>query len=303
MASNDAENNFDDVAILDVTPDNDDDQNPLLSDNIKTNGSILLAPTVDTILVPSISHYRLTNILRTLLFIEFLTLFIIWLIGSSTHSLIDDITHYRLTTSIFDLVAISICKFILYIIFLTELETFIIARLYQPNSRPLFIFIRYFGAFILIILSACSLAFAIVKLIFILRELNLDKLYLSTVYLFLIFSSIEFIGMILMIPYLSRIKLLQQERSTSTKKKVDLKRLFSLAKSESSMLGIGTFFLLLSSVTQIVQPYFFGKIVDDAVTADSMGPITKNVLILFGINCVGAVTSFFRAWLFELAGQ
>jgi hypothetical protein len=200
-------------------------------------------------------------------------------------------------------VSVSICKFILLIILLTELETFIIARLYEPNSRPIFLFIRYFYTSLLILLSLCSLAFAIVKFVFIIRQLNLSKLYLSSVYLFLIFSSIECIGIILMIPYVSRLKLLEQERSTLKKKKVDLIRLFSLAKSERLLLSIGTVFLLLNSATQIAQPYFFGKIVDDALTSATMRPVTINVLILFGINCVGAITSFFRSWIFELAGQ
>ena len=133
--------------------------------------------------------------------------------------------------------------------------------------------------------------------------MHLTKLYLSSVYLFLIFSSIELIGIIIFIPYLSRLKLLEQERSTATKRKVDLKRLFSLAKSERLLISIGTVFLLLSSLTQIIQPYFFGKILDAALTSDSMRSVNINVLILFGINVVGAITSFFRAWLFELAGQ
>ena len=213
----------------------------------------------------------------------------------------DDIIHYTLRTSVFDLVCVSIFKLVLLIIFLTELETFIIARLYQPNPSLLFILIRYFYTFILVVLSSCSLAFSILKLIFILRQINLSKLYLSSVYLFVIFSSIEFIGIILMLPYLSRIKLLEQPRST--KKKIDLIRLVSLAKSERSLIGIGTFFLLISGGTQIIQPYYFGKIVDDALTSTTMRQVNIDVLILLGINVLGAVTSFFRAWLFELSGQ
>ncbi len=215
----------------------------------------------------------------------------------------DDIIHYRLTISIFDLVAISICKFILFIIFLTELETFIIARLYHPDSRLLFSFIRYSYTIVLILLSICSLTFAIIKLIFILRESHLNQLYLSAVYLFLIYSSMEFIGLIVLIPYLSRLKLLEQPRTSKTNKKVDLKRLFSLAKSERSLLITGTVFLIISSLTQVAQPYFFGKIVDDALTQETMRLVNINVLILFAINFVGAVASFFRAWVFELAGQ
>ena len=323
MAADNSSNAMDDVAILDITQtmDDDGDKQPLLSATNQINGSILSTPNVDMVLVPSITRYRLTNVLRSLAFIEFLTMLIIWLVGKissvsstfdvfgemflggSTHWLVDDITHYRLTSSVFDLVAVSLCKFVLLILFLTELETFIIARLYQPNARAFFVAIRYVYTSVLLLISACSLAFAIVKLVVILRQTDFSKLYLSSVYLFLIFSSMELIGMILMIPYLSRLKLLEQPRSTLTKKNVDIKRLFSLAKSERMLLTIGTFFLILSSVTQIVQPYYFGKIVDDALTAGSMSLVNKSVLILFAINCVGALTSFFRSWLFELAGQ
>ena len=70
---------LDDVAILDVTSNTDDDKEPLLANSINSN--ILSTPHVDTVLVPSISRYRLTNILRSMVFLEFLTLFIIWLVG------------------------------------------------------------------------------------------------------------------------------------------------------------------------------------------------------------------------------
>ena len=312
---------MDDVAILDITTTDDDlgDKQPLLSETNQINGSLLSTPHVDTVFVPSINRYRLTNILRGVVFIEFLTLFIVWLVGKylfvaqcfatnfflggSTHWLVDDIVHYRLSSSVFDLVAVSLCKFVLLILFLTELETFIIARLYQPNARAAFIAIRYIYTSLLLLISACSLAFAIVKLVIILRQPDFSKLYLSSVYLFLIFSSMELIGVVLMIPYLSRLKLLEQPRSTETKKKVDLIRLSSLAKSERPLIGLGTIFLILSSATQIAQPYYFGKIVDDAVKADSMSQVNRSVLILLAINCVGAVASLFRSWLFELAGQ
>ncbi|UJR33415.1 hypothetical protein I4U23_020859 [Adineta vaga] len=303
MISTDSNDNIDDVAILDITTQTDDDQQPLLTTPTEQNNSVLLTPNVDTILVPSTSRYPLTVILYILLFIEFLTMLIIWLIGYSTHSLIDDIIHYQLTTSIFDLVAISIFKLVSLIILLTELERFVINRLRHPNARILFTFIRYSTTILLLLLAACSLAFAIIKLIFVLHESKLNTLYLSTVYAFLVFSSIELIGVILMIPYLSRIKLVPQSQSTVMKKKVDLKRLFSLAKSERFFISIGTFFLFVSSATQIALPYYFGKIVDDAITSATMRSVNTNVLILLGINCVGALASFFRAWVFELAGQ
>lgn len=188
-------------------------------------------------------------------------------------------------------------------IFLTEFETFKIARLYSPDSRLSLIVIRYLFIIIILSLSICSLAFSIIKFIFIIHNLTISKLYLSTVYLFLIFSSIEFLGIIIYLPSIFRIKLLQQQRSASNKKKVDLKRLFSLAKTERLNISLGTVFLLISSGTQIVQTYYFGKIVDDALTSDTMRLVNINVLIIFAVNCVGAVASFFRSWLFELSGQ
>jgi len=39
------------------------------------------------------------------------------------------------------------------------------------------------------------------------------------------------------------------------------------------------------------------------MTSDSMSSVNTNVLIIFGINVIGAIASFFRSWLFELAGQ
>ena len=69
---------LDDVAILDVTSNTDDDKEPLLANAIDNTQSI---PHVDTVFVPSISRYRLTNILRTMVLLEFLSLFIIWLVG------------------------------------------------------------------------------------------------------------------------------------------------------------------------------------------------------------------------------
>lgn len=79
MNSHDPNDNSDDVAILDVTTD----EQPLIANHIGESNSILSTPNVDTILVPSLSRYRLTNILRSLLFIEFLTLAIIWFIGKN----------------------------------------------------------------------------------------------------------------------------------------------------------------------------------------------------------------------------
>jgi hypothetical protein len=83
MTSNNSKDNFDDVAIINTTSNSkNDERTPLLSNHTEQNNSILLTPNVDTIFVLSISRYRPTNILRTLLFIEFITILIIWFVGN-----------------------------------------------------------------------------------------------------------------------------------------------------------------------------------------------------------------------------
>jgi hypothetical protein len=77
-----ASKNSDDAAILDTTPNNDDEHTLLLNNNKRKNNSILSTPNVDTIRIPSISTYRPTNILVVLLFIEFLTILILWFAGN-----------------------------------------------------------------------------------------------------------------------------------------------------------------------------------------------------------------------------
>jgi len=78
MTSKNSKDNVEDEAILDITSNNDDDESPLLINNVEQ----ISTPNVDTIRVPSISRYRPTNILYIFLFIEFLTVLIIWFAGN-----------------------------------------------------------------------------------------------------------------------------------------------------------------------------------------------------------------------------
>ncbi len=74
-------NQLADLPILDVTSSNDDAIN-LLDDRSSIIGlNNENSPTSNTIRIPAISGFRLTNLLRLLVFIEFLVLLIIWLTG------------------------------------------------------------------------------------------------------------------------------------------------------------------------------------------------------------------------------
>jgi hypothetical protein len=74
----------DDAPILDLQQADDD--SPLLlncdTGSVDVNNSQI--STLNTIRVPSISRFRVTNVLRGLLFCEFLSLLTIWFTGNSS---------------------------------------------------------------------------------------------------------------------------------------------------------------------------------------------------------------------------
>ena len=75
-----ASDNVDHAAVIDITSDRSDEHTPLVNAASTT-------PNADTILVPSVARYRPTNLLRSLLIIEFLTMFIIWVVGQFLYRL------------------------------------------------------------------------------------------------------------------------------------------------------------------------------------------------------------------------
>eukprot|EP00040_Diaphanoeca_grandis_P023287 m.126459 g.126459 ORF g.126459 m.126459 type:complete len:792 (-) comp29201_c0_seq1:136-2511(-) len=90
-----------------------------------------------------------------------------------------------------------------------------------------------------------------------------------------------------------------------TKKKskgASLTRLFQLAKPEYGLLFAGFMMLLVSSVSTVLAPMFFGKVIDASNKHDKKG-LTHLIMILGILYIGGAVASFFRSVLFTMAGQ
>ncbi|UJR17456.1 hypothetical protein I4U23_004351 [Adineta vaga] len=279
---------------------NNDDDVPIL--DIQTTNN---ATNRDRTLVPSISVLRPTNILRTLVFIEFLSIVIIWLIGGLTHSLIDDIIHFHLPTSIFDLVMISTIKLILLIGLLTEFERFIIHHLYQPVVHRSIISYKTLFIIILMLIVISSLSFGILKLIIVLRYDSMSKIYVSTLYIFLTLSIFESIGMLWLCFYVKQMKLVARERSFNVQGKgSNLRRIFSLIQSEKSWLSAGTFFLFIGSIIDAIDLLLFGKIIGLAVTEqESMHSVNIIIGIVFGLNLISSTMSVLQSWMFALVGQ
>ena len=199
---------------------------------------------------------------------------------------------------------LALCKLILLVIVLTELETRVIIGLYRPMIRSKFLYIRSISISTLMFVTIGTFVFAIIKLVLVLRNLQLNQLNQACVYIFLVFSSLELIGSLRILPYLTQLKLLEQQQPTDpTVKPVNILRVLSLAKAERSLIITGTVFLVISSSTQIVDIIFFGKIIGGALGDQSAGSINRNIIIVLCIDFVGSVALFFHVWLYELAGQ
>jgi len=80
--------------------------------------------------------------------------------------------------------------------------------------------------------------------------------------------------------------------------------LLTLARPERSLLVVGTVMLFLSGLSQLAMPYVFGRVVD-AVGGPNQSAVRlrDSILELVVIFGFGSVASFFRGWLFTLAGQ
>eukprot|EP00667_Euglena_gracilis_P013228 EG_transcript_13641 len=80
--------------------------------------------------------------------------------------------------------------------------------------------------------------------------------------------------------------------------------LMTLAKPERGILFWGTLMLVLSSVSQLAMPPIIGRVVDAVSGREkSSEELLQSILMLLGFFGFGSVFSFFRTWLFALAGQ
>ena len=69
---------------------------------------------------------------------------------------------------------------------------------------------------------------------------------------------------------------------------------------------IGSVFLLLSSLTTMTFPYFMGKLIDSAKSANALSWMNNTntmALLLIGILLVQSIMSFFRVYLFATASE
>jgi len=98
-------------------------------------------------------------------------------------------------------------------------------------------------------------------------------------------------------------QLISNESESDQKKNIDLKRLLSIMKPELGILFIGSIMLVISSISNIIVPYFFGIVVDSATRYSDLTEMNMFVIYMLSVLIAGSLASGFRSWLFELAGQ
>jgi hypothetical protein len=96
----------------------------------------------------------------------------------------------------------------------------------------------------------------------------------------------------------------ESSHDAKTKKpKVNLRRLIALSYPERFLIFIAFLMLIVSSITNIIVPYFFGAVVDSAQKYPSLDEMNKYIGLMFAVFLLGSVAGAIRSWLFELAGQ
>ena len=80
-------------------------------------------------------------------------------------------------------------------------------------------------------------------------------------------------------------------------------RLFDLAKEEWKTLSLGTLFLFMSSGLNLSFPLIIGKLIDGIDQGGGQEIVNQYAMILLAVFAVVGVATFFRAYLFTVAGE
>jgi hypothetical protein len=170
--------------------------------------------------------------------------------------------------------------------------------------------------FMIFLLCSASLAYTAVKFGIVLvqmvskdsNEQKMHGFYFSIICVELAFSCVLFVFSLLSVYFMKRLRAtpiaqLLQTESGDKNKKVNLRRLISLSYPERFLISIAFVMLMISSVTNIIMPYYFGAIVDSALNYPDLSKMNYNILYLFLAFVLGSVAAGLRSCLFEMAGQ
>ena len=185
---------------------------------------------------------RFCNLSIGLLFLDVILSLSLWLTGGHSAYLKNHVIRFNFKDSVFDLAALSIARVILLVCLFTKLEKLALETVYSsPYDEGILKKKRNCYRLAILITFLC-LAYSVIKGVFVYLAWDNGKFKMNTTYYALVIASavLCFVEFCLSIasPYFIR-KLLKyvvlriEESGDATKKKVDLRRLVTLAKSVS----------------------------------------------------------------------
>ncbi|XP_057295728.1 uncharacterized protein LOC130624179 [Hydractinia symbiolongicarpus] len=245
---------------------------------------------------------------------DFISAIALWVIKIPSSDTTASITEFSISTSVFELVCISFARCVILIVAYALLENMTVqAGQNGVNNKGKQMFLKMLSFIILL----SSFVYITYKDIVVLKKYESNKNimqhngYYALCISSFVFSILDILWYIRYLIYLRKLQnryaVLNDKESgsndgTKEKKNVNVKRLMSLAKPEFWKLFIGTIGLIGSTGSQMIAPLFFGKVIQ-AAAVGTMDDLNREILTLFIIYMIGGFASFFRAWLYTLAGQ
>lgn len=195
---------------------------------------------------------RSLNIIRLIFFADFVTSSALWLTGGDSQYLEDNVTKFELNQSVFDLALIRILLSISFILLYTERESLTLQIASSDGNNEKKKKKRRLYGLLTFLFSTGSLAYSIVKCVFIIQEhgkhpKEIHATYRALAISSVAFSTIEFIAFFANLFFLKRMAIRYTRMAKSNisgadgemkaeRKSADLRRLLKLAEPVSHFL-------------------------------------------------------------------
>ena len=192
---------------------------------------------------------RILNLIRFIFFSDLVVSSALWLAGGDSQYLEDNVTKFKLHQSVFDLALIRFLLAISFIASYTELESLTIQTATRDENNEKNKKKKQIYSLLTFLFTTASLAYSIVKCIFIIQEHKNHPDNIHTTYYALAISSVAFSGVEFLIFFINIAMLRKMaikytrmeedldnfsgEEGKKKKTKADLRRLFGLAKPVS----------------------------------------------------------------------
>ena len=238
---------------------------------------------------------------------------------------LDQIVKFDFKNSVFDVIVFASVKTMLLFILISELEAATICVLEAENpsvqnslntSSTDYKLAKRILHFLVSFVCVCASVYLAVKFSLVLSEIvqkqnKMSYFFFSVLVTEFGFSLVQLLLATLGWSSMRKLSLeIQAQRlrdeiddAEPTKKGTNIRRLIGLSYPERFIIFLGFLMLIVSSVTTVIVPFFFGSVVDAALNYPDLTEMNKYVIIMFLVFFGGSIAGGIRSWLFEVAGQ